>query len=161
MHELSIWKISIFWLKMANNFYKCSELGCVNVQKVFKIMERPPQPIVLVPKVSPSEKLKKNFDARGWTERAEVYIYSLCSEHPPNEVCASKTVLAMHDMTQNHGQTPSAHCFGPKGFTKWNFKKKNLMLEGEPSAPKFIFIAYVVNIPPNEVVLQKCLFMGA
>ena len=94
------------------------------MQKVFKIMERPPQPIVLVPKVSPSEKLKKNFDARGWTERAEVYIYSLCSEHPPNEVCASKTVLAMHDMTQNHGQTPSAHCFGPKGFTKWKILKK-------------------------------------
>ena len=22
---------------------------------------------------------------------------------PPNGVCASKTVLAMHDMTQNHG----------------------------------------------------------
>ena len=37
---------------------------------------------------------------------------------PTNEVCASKTVLAMHDITQNHGQTPLAHCFGPKGFTK-------------------------------------------
>ena len=59
-------------------------------------MIRPPQPIVLVPKISPNEK----------------------------------------------------------------FKKK-LLLEGEPSALKFIFIAYVVNIPPNEVVLQKCLFMGA
>ena len=45
-------------------------IGCVNVQKVFKIMKRPPQPIVLVPKVSPSEKFKKYFDARGWSERA-------------------------------------------------------------------------------------------
>ena len=81
-------------------------------------MIRPPQPIVLVPKVSPSEKFLIFFDARGWFYRAEVYLYSLCSEQPPNEACASKTVLAMHDMTQNHGQTPSAHCFGPKGFTK-------------------------------------------
>ena len=33
-----------------------STLGCVNVQKVFKIMIGPPQPIILVPKASPSEK---------------------------------------------------------------------------------------------------------
>ena len=39
----------------------------------------------------------------------------------------------MYDMTQNPVQTPSAHCFGPKGFTKWKIKKKNLMLKGEQS----------------------------
>ena len=34
---------------------------------------------------------------------------------PPNEVCASKTMLAMHDMIQNHGQTPQLIVLVPKG----------------------------------------------
>ena len=61
---------------------KASWLGCINVQKVLKIMIPPPQPIILVPKVSLIEKFKKKFDTRGSTKRAEVYLYSLCSEHP-------------------------------------------------------------------------------
>ena len=39
----------------------------------------------------------------------------------PNEF---KPMLAMHNMTQHHDQTPSVHCFGPKDFTKWKIKKK-------------------------------------
>ena len=93
-------------------------LGCVNVQKVLKIMIRPPQPIVLVPKVSPSEKILNFFDARGWFYHAEVYLYSLYSNNPTKLSLCFKTMLAMHDITQNHDQTPLAHCFGPKGFTK-------------------------------------------
>ena len=41
-----------------------------------KIMVRPPQLIVLVPKGSPNEKFLKKFDARGWTKLSEVYVYS-------------------------------------------------------------------------------------
>ena len=66
----------------SENHTKWSLKPCLQCMKWLNIMIRPPQPIVLVPKVSLIEKLKKNFDTRGWTKRAEVYLYSLCSEHP-------------------------------------------------------------------------------
>ena len=65
----------------SNNHTKWSLKPCLQCMKWLNIMIRPPQPIVLVPKISPSEKFEKKFDARGWTKRAEVYFYSLCSEH--------------------------------------------------------------------------------
>ena len=49
---------------------------CLQCMIWLKIMVRPPQHIVLVPKGSPNEKFKKKFDARGWTKRSEVYVYS-------------------------------------------------------------------------------------
>ena len=45
---------------------------------------------------------------------------------------------------------PASIILVPEISPSEKFKKK-FMLEGEPSAPKFIFIAYVVNIPPYEV----------
>ena len=93
--------------------------------KWLNIMIRPPQPIVLVPKVSLIEKFRNKFLILEGEPSAPKFIYiAYVVNIPPNEVCASKTVPAMHDMTQNHVQTPSAHCFGPKGFTKWKILKK-------------------------------------
>ena len=45
------------WISDRNRNTKKQALGCTNVQKVFKIQIPPLQPIILVPKVSPSEKL--------------------------------------------------------------------------------------------------------
>ena len=74
----------------------------------------------------------------GGQSAPEVYLYSLCSEHPPNEVCASKTVLAMHDMTENHDQTPSKHYFGPKIFHQVKNLKEKITIEGGHNALKVI-----------------------
>ena len=43
-------------------------LGCVNVQKVFKIKIPPPQPIILVTKVSPGENNQQNLMLEDATE---------------------------------------------------------------------------------------------
>ena len=67
-----------------------------------------PQFIVLVPKVSLSEFLKIIFGARGWTYRADVYFYS--DHHTKWSLCY-KNILVMHDMTQNHDQTPLSPFF--------------------------------------------------
>ena len=82
---------------------KCVEtyiVGWVNVQKVFKIMPPPQNPIILVPKVSPSEKLKKKIYARGCTKRSEVYALCLCSDHLPKISFGLKTMLSKHFVTR-------------------------------------------------------------
>ena len=56
---------------------------------------------------------------------APKFIYiAYVANIPQMKFVLQKPCLQMNDMTQNHGQTPSAHCFGPKGFTKWKIFKK-------------------------------------
>ena len=47
----------------------------------------PPQnPIILVPKVSPSEKLTKNFNVRYRAKPAKVYVVAVLSERLPKKM---------------------------------------------------------------------------
>ena len=65
------------------------------MQKVFKIMSPPQNPIILVPKVSPSEKLTKKFNVRYRAKPAEVYVVAVLSERLPKKCFGFKTMLAM------------------------------------------------------------------
>ena len=123
---------------------------CLQCMIWLKIMVRPPQLIVLVPKGSPNEKFLKKFDARGWTKRSEVYVYS--ENHTKWSL---KPCLQCMKWLNIMIRPPQPIVLVPKVSLIEKFKKKILILEGEPSAPKFIYIAYVVNIPPNEVCASK------
>ena len=97
----------------SKNHTKWSLKPCLQCMKWLNIMIRPPQPIVLVPKISPSEKFKK-IDARGWTKGAEVYFYSLCSEHTTKWSLCFKLILIKVDhyyIFQYYIQKWSKHCF--------------------------------------------------